>query len=193
MKRWLITVCLMAPLVTTAQDFRLGFKAGGNLSWIGTGSDQSEKTTTAGYLIGFEGLFHWDQFGIRPEIQYSRQGGEVAIPGFSYKEEFDYLNFPIAFTFALGKGFDVQGGTYFALLLQATEIVRDGLNESVNNIDDFIADTDYGFLAGIGYNLTNAWAFELRYNYGMTDVSLAGNFERRNRFWQLSATYFFIK
>jgi len=75
-------------------------------------------------------------------------------------------------------------------LLNATQR-ETGLDDV--NIDEFIASTDYGGFADLGFDLQDSWLFEVRYNYGLTDVDQRNNFERRNRFWQLSASYFLKK
>ena len=191
--RLLLFSLLLLPVIAFCQETRFGVKAGANLSWLGTGNQESQKTSTGGYHLGFVVALDVSKFGVQPELHYSKQGGEVAIPGFSYKEEYDYINLPLTLKYQMGKGFNVHGGVYLGILLSATEIERSGTNETVNNIDEFVAATDHGGFAGIGYELQRAWMFELRYNYGLTNVDQRGNFVRRNRFVQLSATYFLFK
>ena len=176
-----------------SQDFRLGIKAGGNLSTLGTENAVIEKQTRTGYHIGLSASFDLAAFGLQPELLYSTQGAEVSLPNLRYEEQYDYLSIPVTLKFSIGKGFNVHFGPYFAILMKATQRETSGTDETVNNIDEYISNTDYGFFGGFGYDLNESFNFEARYNYGMKDVDSFGNNERRNRVFQISMTYFFIK
>ena len=187
------TLILLIGIITfsNAQDFRMGIKGGGNLSTLGVEEAADVNQTRSGYHVGFS--FSWDllNFGLQPELLYSTQGAEVALPGLVYEEQYDYLNLPVTLKFYTGKGFNVHFGPYFAILVNATQ--RENPGNIENDISDFIANTDYGAFAGVGYDLEMGLNFELRYNYGLTDVDSQQNIERRNRVFQISATYFFVK
>jgi hypothetical protein len=176
-----------------AQKFKIGIKGGGNLSNLGTENAVVDKQTRAGYHIGFSGSYDLATFGIQPELLYSTQGGEISLPGLTYEEQYDYLSIPITLKFYIGSGFNVHFGPYFAILMKATQRETSGTDETVNNIDEFISNTDYGFFSGVGYDLNESFNFEARYSYGMKDVDSFGNNERRNRVFQVSMTYFFLK
>ena len=194
MKRYIIfiVIVILCPInLVYSQDFRFGAKVGGNLSWLGDTNGSS--TSRVGYLVGVVGSWEFEQIGLQWEIDFSTQGGKIDFPNFSYEEQYNYINLPVILKFPIGQGFNIQFGTYFGILLSATQKETIGSDEAVNNIDEFIANTDYGFLAGVGYDLTNGLNFEIRYNYGMTDVDSKANSDRRNRFIQISVAYFFIR
>ncbi len=129
-------------------------------------------------------------FALQTEVTYSTQGGAIGITGFNYEENYNYVNIPVALKFDIGKDFSFHFGPYFAVLINA---IQKETGKDDINIDEFIASTDYGGFTGLGYALNESWLFEFRYNYGLTDVEKRNNVERRNRFFQLSASYFIKK
>ncbi len=189
-----LLILVVIPVLASGQGFRTGIKAGGNLSNLGTrDADTNSSTLRAGYHIGWIGSWDLTEFGFMLEVVYSTQGGKITFPGGSYEENYNYINMPIALKFDIGKDFNFHFGPYLGILLSADQIEIIGNDENYYNIKEFIAGTDYGLFGGVGYDLGDAWMFEIRYNYGMSDVDVRDNFDRRNRFLQLSATYFLKK
>ncbi len=188
-----LILLVLLPLAASGQGFRTGIKAGGNLSYLGTGADATSNTLRPGYHIGWLATWDLPEFGFMLEIVYSTQGGKISFPTGSYEENYNYLNIPITMKFDIGSNFNLHFGPYLGFLLSADQIETIGNDENYYNIEEFVAGTDYGLFGGVGYDLGDAWMFELRYNYGMTDVEIRDNAERRNRFIQLSATYFLVK
>ena len=187
-----ILICLLFLTATGyAQTFRTGLKAGGNLSYLGSRDSGNESNTSrTGYHVGWIGSWDVSGFSLQTEVVYSTQGGAIGIAGINYEENYNYINIPVALKFNIGKEFSFHFGPYFALLMNATQ--RETGQADVN-IDEFISSTDYGGFAGLGYDLQDSWLFEIRYNYGLSDVDQRNNAERRNRFWQLSVSYFLVK
>ena len=185
MKTGLVIGILLLSNLCFAQTFRTGIKAGVNLSYLGTRDATNSSSAIAGYHVGW--IASWDAtgFALQTEVSYSRQGGSISIPSFTYQEIYNYVNISVALKFDIGKDFSFHFGPYFAFLINATQKES---GQPDLNIDDFISSTDYGAFAGFGYDLNKSWLFEIRYNYGLTNVRT--NVERRNRFFQLSASYF---
>ena len=191
MKNTILFLLIFIPFLGVSQSFRTGVKFGGNLSTLGTRDANADANTMrSGYHVGWIGSFDVSTFSLQTELIYSTQGGGISIGGLKYEEVYNYLNIPIALKFAMGSDFSFHFGPYFSILMNATQ--KETGQPDVD-IDEFIASTDYGGFAGIGYDLQDSWLFEIRYNYGFTDVEIRDNVERRNRFLQLSISYFIKK
>lgn len=174
-----------------AQDSRFGAKVGLNLASLGTEYENEVNSFYTGYAVGFAYSMDLEQFGIQVDGLFSRRGGQVAIPGTTIVEYYNYIDIPIALKWYTGKGFNVHGGPYFSIFLNATREETVNGQLSVLNLDEFTNWADYGFFLGVAYDLEMGLTFEIRYNYGLVDVDSQANIERRHRFAQISAYYFF--
>jgi len=191
MRTVFLFVLFVVSISGYGQEFKVGIKGGANISTLGVEAAADMNQSRRGYHVGFSCSWDTQTFGLQPELLYSTQGGEVSIPSLTYEEQYDYISVPVTLKFYTGKGFNVHFGPYFAILVNATQ--RENPGNIENDISAFINSTDYGAFAGVGYDLDMGLNFEIRYNYGLTDVDSQQNIERRNRVFQLSATYFLVK
>jgi len=145
MKSGFFICFIFLTTIGTAQTFRTGLKAGGNLSYLGSrdSGNLSNKSRT-GFHGGWMGSWDVSGFALQTEVIYSSQGGAIGIAGVNYEENYNYLNIPIGLKFDIGRNFIFHFGPYFALLLNATQ--RETGQDDVD-IDEFIASTDYGGFA----------------------------------------------
>lgn len=190
-------VCILVfgffSLLTFAQvSVRPGVKLGLNYSnFTNTSFDYK-----VGLLAGGVAIVRLsDLYTLQPEILYSRQGGKSNDPEFDDLKT-NYLSIAISNKFFIipDSGFHVILGPYFDFNNGDGFIdFSDAPNPSVNFFD-------FGYFAGIGYELDFGLIMEARYKGGTVNVDLfsADNDERFNGFgntltsvFQLAAIYKF--
>lgn len=165
---------VLISLCTYGQSkFEAGLKAGMNAT--NANSDGREGAN----LYGLYGVWKFAKFGVQPEVHFSNQVSRAAI--FSF-EEVKYINFPVIFKRYLVKGFNVQAGPQFGILV-------DG------GLRDFqYKKTDFGTVLGLGWDSKFGVDLEFRYIHGLKNVDsgiVLNNFPKpnRNRHIQFSIGY----
>ncbi|MBN9283154.1 MULTISPECIES: porin family protein [Flavobacterium] len=182
MKKVLLSaVALMAfGFASNAQEVKFGAKAGLNLSSI-TNLDGG-KTRTSFHVGALAEIKVADKFAVQPEVLYSSQGakgeGDVSL-------KMDYINVPIMAKYYVADGFSIEAGPQVGFLMSAKL-------ESVDVKDTFNT-VDFGFNAGIGYELKEGIFFQGRYNLGLTNLAKeSGDQSRKNSVFQVSVGYKFL-
>lgn len=169
----------------------LGIKAGGSLTRF-VGKDSQYSNHRFGFHAGvFANVGFAKLFAFQPELLYSQKGAATDVVDLAYR--LAYLDVPLAFHLNTD-GFFFEAGPQVGFLLTARQ-------EEGNRSLDLKPGTngvDFGYLAGLGYQLKHGLGFGLRYNGAFTNYpkSLAvGNVtiqnRARNSAFQLYATYSF--
>lgn len=171
----------------------LGLKAGASLTnFVGadaTGGFDNRFGFHAGIFanIGFAKLF-----AFQPEILYSQKGAHFANNS-DAGIRLHYLDVPLAFHVNTD-GFFFEAGPQVGFLVAAKSEVG---SASVDATNAFKA-IDFGYLAGLGYQLKHGLGVGLRYNGAFTNVyksTVSGPVtvqqRTRNSAFQLYATYSF--
>jgi len=146
-----------------AQDFRLGVKAGPMLSNF-TGRD-----LTSGYRLAAHAGLVADcsinsRFSVQPELLFSLKGDRNDGFGTTERTNLSYLDVPVLLKVKTG-GFFLEAGPQIGWRLSG--------KYKVNNVSLKVTDNyrtlDYGYAAGLGYQLSNGLNAGLRYNAGFRD------------------------
>ncbi|TXD85107.1 PorT family protein [Subsaximicrobium wynnwilliamsii] len=200
----IIAISIIAS--SNAQEFKLGARAGVNLSSIG-----GDDTGGVGGLTAFHAglvmeIQYSDKFSFQPEILYSGQG---------YTNEFsktttgitrslnetvtlDYVSVPLLAKYFFAKGFSVEAGPQLAYLISAkrefVETVSGGFNASESGSEDYKDSTksfDYGAALGFSYQIGSGTIMSARYYLGLANIVdiEASDLKRQNNVIQISVGF----
>ncbi|MFS4415356.1 porin family protein [Maribacter sp. 2307ULW6-5] len=213
MKVWctVFFVMLMSFPGATAQETRLGVKAGPNYSSIVGDLTEGLKFRFSGHAGIFLEVDYSDNFKLRPELLYSSQGFQfstdlAAIQGgsatgndedFRTNVQLNFITVPIIAQFALNDRVSVEFGPQFGFLLnQVTKVKNlDQANDQGNRRTSLSGDfqLDYGAAVGLGIALTDQLSLSPRFYIGLRNRlnGLPGNAQNYNAALQLSLNYHF--
>jgi len=172
--------------LTMAQNSASGIKAGMNVSSIG--GDSENVSMKVGFMGGvFSHLKLSENLKLRPEIVVSNQGAndsENSNTKFSYW----YLNIPLIIEYQQDSPFILNFGFQAGTVLNAN--LKQG--DEKQNITSQLENFDLSICGGFGYELSDNFLIEARYNHGLNNTSRNPEFEGDkfpNRVFQLSIAY----
>jgi hypothetical protein len=174
----LMTVFLIAGGSANAQS-NMGVKGGINFSTLNT--NQNLKT-------GFHMGLVWPTYlgsnvALQPEVVYSLQG--VKLSGES-QLNLGYINTPFLVQLRFGGGFRLEAGPQLGFLASA----KTQTGNSLENVRSNYKMLDTGLAVGFGFLGGSGFGFDVRYNYGLSDISKPGG-DVYNRVFQLGLFYQF--
>ena len=167
----------------TAQDMKFGVKAGLNLA--NTTADGA--AMKVGGNFGVFGDFKVsDKFSVQPEILYSMQGAKASTTlsggGFTLTDDrtqsLGYINIPVMGKFYATKDLSLQFGPQIGFLMTVKEEVVQTSNNQTFYPNSTTSSTDktgynsvdFGLNFGVGYNITEKFMVDLRYNLGLNGI-----------------------
>ena len=180
---------LLATTVSFAQDFKLGPKVGLNIANQGGDADSDARI---GFNAGVTGLYSLsDKFSVGADVIYSLQGANYEMTtGVGETDtkplNASYINVPIYAQFypVADLGLDVKAGIQPGFMLSAE---YDG-----EDFSDFYKSFDLGIPVGVGYELDNGLAFDVRYAIGVLNISdLDDDSNVTNQVFQVNVAYRF--
>jgi hypothetical protein len=205
MARKLLSIGLTAFLLLfvvnglAAQDKVLGVKGGFNIADLDIENENTD--TRTGFVGGVYGKFGInDVFSIQPEVLYSRKGASSTDEGVELDFILDYIEVPVLLVY----NFPVETSAFSPSLYAGpavsfeakceVEATEPGVSltvdcEEVADVSDgeVVIETkgvDFGLVFGGGIDITAGSAvlvFDVRYNYGLTDIDDTGMVEVKNR------------
>jgi len=144
MKKMMIVPLMLVSLITFAQTFQPGIKAGVNISNF-TGGDFNTVEHKA--LVGFHGggllRFKFDHFVIQPEVVFSSQGAKIKDSSFEANYKISYVNIPVLLQYETDGGFYVEAGPQFGFKVSE--------NIPNSSVEHFAKSTDLSIALGLGY------------------------------------------
>ncbi|MCT8340143.1 PorT family protein [Flavobacteriaceae bacterium TK19130] len=199
-------VAVFGLTTMTAQEVRLGAKAGINFASIGGDETDGVDGRTSFHIGGLVEIPISEKFSVQPELLYSSQGasseysetffGETI--SFEETVKLDYINIPILAKFYVAEGFSLEAGPQVGFLVSAnSEFEASGGGESESgdeDISDNVSGLDLGVGAGAGYRLNNGVFFQARYVLGLSNINDfegSDDFKNQNNVIQVSVGYSF--
>jgi hypothetical protein len=195
MKKVILSLGLLAGISATAQaQATFGVKAGATLTNF-TGDDVSDDSDNKfGFLAGVVANFAVnDMFSVQPEVLFSQKGAQTEVGGETGKLAQNYVDVPVMVkvnTGDNGSGLFFELGPQFGLLVSSKATAGDESEDTKELYNTF----DFGYAAGLGYQLESGLNIGLRYNGGITNVlkEIGGESpSARNSAFQLSLGYMF--
>lgn len=200
MKKTILLLALAISVSTAAQaqyrgrggNVSLGIKAGASLTNF-VGKDANFDNRFGFHAGVFANIGFAKLFAFQPEIIYSQKGAHFANNSDS-GIRLHYVDVPLAFHVNTD-GFFFEAGPQVGFLVAAKSEIG---SLSADAKDTFKA-VDFGYLAGLGYQLKHGIGVGLRYNGAFSNVykevaltsSITYQQRTRNSAFQLYATYSF--
>jgi hypothetical protein len=204
MQKVLLSLGLLASVsfAAQAQSISYGVKAGASLTSY-TGKNTGDLKNVVGFHGGLVANFAVnDAFSIQPELLYSMKGAksEETIGGYTDKvtSRLHYIDVPVlARVNAGGLFFELGPQIGFLVAAKSKEEISGGVGSGTYNynVKDQVKSVDFGYAAGLGYQISNGPGIGLRYNGGFSDLdknSRSGSSSStHNSAFQLYVSYMF--
>jgi hypothetical protein len=168
-----LTFLLTLAAVSNAQGFRLGAKAGANLTKI-SGKSFNEEFDLGYHLGGFAEIDFSKKLGIQPEVLFNqvnakRSSGFNSIytnlsdPNAASDIKLNYLSIPVLLRYNVGKMLTLNVGPQFGILIDKHETL-------LKNGQQAFKTGDFGMVGGATINL-GALRVYGRYNIGLRNIN----------------------
>jgi hypothetical protein len=196
MKKLILSLGLLAGVSVAAQaqtGVRFGVKAGASLTSF-TGKDADGTANKFGFNGGVVANFGInDMFSVQPEVLYSMKGAKE--DGGDGRINLNYIDVPILAKIATG-----ETGLFFELgpqvgFLASANAKSGGASQDAK---DSFKSVDFGYAAGVGFQVSSSAMVGLRYNGGFTnapkEISLGSTSvetKAKNSAFQLYVGYMF--
>jgi hypothetical protein len=205
-KNILLAITYMLFSFVNAQEVKFGIKGGLNLSsWAGDTKGLNLRPRFGVNVGSFAEIRLTEQFAIQPEVLYATQGTKfknvgATIYGTDYigdiKWNLSYINIPVMFKYSGdGKSF-IEAGPQIGFLTSAKAITKlTRYSQTVDqDVKEMFESLDFGFVVGVGLNITKHLLTDLRYNIGLSNIIKTesdDNTKIRNSVLSLSLGYKF--
>ena len=201
MEKLFLSLGLLAGIsgAAQAQITKFGIKAGASLTNI-TGKGTDDTKNIFGFHGGLVTNFALNEaFSIQPEVLYSMKGTklEESTSNSTYKSisRLHYIDVPVLARVNAG-GLFFELGPQVGFLVAAKRKVELsgslGTSTLERDIKSNVKDVDFGYVAGLGYQLNNGPGIGLRYNGGFTDTNKQSGLSAvRNSAFQLYLSFMF--
>lgn len=182
-KNILAIVAVMVFGLANAQTAKFGIKGGMNIAnWDGDTEGIDTKSKIGFNIGGFAEIKLSDKFAIQPELLYSAQGMKVDDfnlddPDLGFitanaKFNFSYINIPVMFKYYAAEKFNIEVGPQIGFLTSAKLKVKvDGYGSAEDNIKENFESVDFGLNFGAGYDFTEHFFVNGRYNLGLSNIA----------------------
>jgi hypothetical protein len=169
MKKVFLSLICLASLATASAQFSLGAKAGAQLTDFRGGSYFAEESKMkVGYYGGAYGRYHFtDKIAAQAEVLYSAQGAKIEDGDDDYDHNLNYITVPVMFQYHLPLGLYFETGPQISFLTKAE--LKDGDVEL--DAKDVTKKTDFAWVAGAGFKITEELGVNARYNIGISDFT----------------------
>ncbi|MGI4742954.1 MAG: porin family protein [Janthinobacterium lividum] len=196
MQKVLLSLGLLAGISFAAQaqtGVRFGLKAGASLTNVTSTSQDNKFGFHGGGLVN---LGINDMFSIQPEILYSNKGYKVKGGANDLRVALNYIDVPVLVKVATGStGLFFELGPQVGFRIAAD--IKD--NDNSSNFKDYTKSVDFGYAAGLGFQLESGPMVGLRYNGGFTNIGKSGTIngvqvtatDAKNSAFQLYVGYVF--
>jgi len=177
MRKILVTAILVVGSIVNLSAQKLvkgGVKLGLNNSIFkgdANGGSESKLGVSAGFFVE---LPVTEKFSITPELLYSEEGSKLQEDDVESDFIFSYLNIPVMFKYYVTEKFNIQAGPQVGLLVKSKLERLSSIGELITVDAEQDLDTpkfNFGINVGLGYQITEKFFVDARYNYGLTDLS----------------------
>lgn len=155
---------------TNAQEAKFGLKAGLNISnqkYEAEGISVNANSIVGVQVGGFAEIKLADKFAIQPEVLFSTEGSKIKAEGEEILFNLSYINVPVMAKFYPAPKFSIQAGPQLGFLVSA----KGKFNDEKVDIKDGYKSINFGLNLGAGYEFTDNFLVDVRYNFGLSDIS----------------------
>lgn len=190
MKTYLLTAITFLLMTTAAQaqHVNIGIKGGLNGYTI-KGDNSSNFDPKYSFHVGLLGHIHMnDEIAIQPEIYYSVQGTKYKSNGADVNLNLNYVNIPLLLQYMFDNGFRIEAGAQLGILASA----KSESGNTTIDVKSSFKSTDIGGVVGMSYvKPSTGLGFDIRYNYGVTNINASNTVNAYNRGFQVGLFYLF--
>lgn len=181
-KNILIVALLFVFGISSAQKAKFGIKGGMNISnWAGDTEGMDTKSKIGFNVGGFAEIKLSDKFAIQPELLYSAQGMKLdnmplEIEGSDYTVDstfkLGYINVPVMFKYYVAEKFNIEAGPQIGFLTSAKiKATVEGIGSATESVKENFESVDFGLNFGAGYDFTEHFFANVRYNLGLSNIA----------------------
>lgn len=177
------TLLLLAILMTcglSAQDFKLGIKAGANFTSLKSDQKWLDSENNTGYLIGAWGRIGGGSVHLQPEVYFTNKQTSVFVPADEAAQDlvkgdlkFSNIDVPVLIgtKFPIGPiKARIQAGPLFSFVIDQeasyTKSVESAYEDAIKNYKDRFS----AIVGGVGLDIGSI-ALDVRYEYGLGNFS----------------------
>lgn len=177
------TLLLLAILMTcglSAQDFKLGIKAGANFTSLKSDQKWLDSENNTGYLIGAWGRIGGGSVHLQPEVYFTNKQTSVFVPADEAAQDlvkgdlkFSNIDVPVLIgtKFPIGPiKARIQAGPLFSFVIDQeasyTQSVESAYEDAIKNYKDRFS----AIVGGVGLDIGSI-ALDVRYEYGLGNFS----------------------
>lgn len=195
MKKQLMLICLSLLGMGSIASAQVKITGQAGLNFSSISSDDSDVADLIDPKLGFsigaqieKDLS--DQLYFTAGANYSTKGYSMEytldVPGFFKVEtvgtfSLNYLEIPVNLGYRIGDRLSVQAGPYVAFLAGVKNYSKETetdyatgetfVYEDTDNDKSGISTTDFGLNVGVGFNLSESFAFKVNYGFGFADLN----------------------
>ena len=166
MQKALLSLGLLAGIsfAAQAQSIKYGIKAGASLTNVTSSNQENKFGFNGGGIVNF-GID--DMFSIQPEVLYSNKGYKIKGGSNGFRFALNYIDVPVLVKVATG-----STGLFFELGPQVGFRLSADLKDNDNSFSfkDYTKSVDFGYAAGLGFQVESGPMVGLRYNGGFTRI-----------------------
>ncbi|HEY4148896.1 MAG TPA: porin family protein [Chitinophagaceae bacterium] len=186
-----VTALLLGVFIAGAQNLHphveFGVKGGLDVSNVHEESSTNPDSKASGYFGILAHIHLMPQFALQPELLFSGQGYSHTIAGTTYRTSLNYVTLPLLVQFMFDNGFRIETGPQPGVLVAAH--LKSGGN-SADEMKDF-RNGDFSWVFGAGYLTRSGFGIDVRYNLGLTDITMGDGNNMNNRVFAVGAFYQF--
>lgn len=125
------------------------------------------------YHAGIFGRVRWNKIALQPELLYSREGGVLKpIQGQSNTAMLEYVSFPVVVKWYVLNRLNVQAGPHIGFTTNRSMKLDPPISGvGTSDLTTSIHNMNYGAIIGLGLELPIGLSFDLRYCYGLMNIS----------------------
>ncbi|HLW41933.1 MAG TPA: porin family protein [Flavobacterium sp.] len=174
MRNTILSIFIAFAINSYAQSLDCGIKGGANFNI----AEFNKENSIDFYAGGFAEYHFNNKISLQPELIYNRI---KYVNGYhTYKH--DYISLPIGFNYKIIEKLKVNAGFQFSYLLKSTTVLEasdwgpgfdpvvSGSELKFDTTDDY--KNSYDVFLGASYNFWNNFHFDVRYFYGLNNVSV---------------------
>lgn len=200
-KTILFLLGLTLTMGLSAQDFKLGIKAGANFTSLKSDKQWLDSENNTGYLVGVWGRIGGGSFHLQPEVYFTNKQTAVYIkPNEAATElvqgdlKFSNIDIPLL----LGTKFPIgpikariQAGPLFSFVLDEEAPYQESIESSYQEALTNYKDKFSAVVGGLGFDFGN-FALDVRYEYGLGNISQYEGTKQTLKIWSVGLGYSFL-
>lgn len=166
----LLLAMLLFPLGVSAQKVKASFGVTGGVAgtMMHTEPAPAGSMSIGKYGGAFTTVTYGNSLALRTGVNYITQGIEYELKKVPIHTSQTYLNVPVAFMYKLKSFVAIEAG-FYQNILKASSLEEDGDDKVLVTPDEGALAYNFGFLAGVSFNLGRFAFVDLRYNHGLSD------------------------